>query len=831
MKTEQIRKLFSRLVIVIIAVAVAAGIIFAVSGRKKNKQDEVHTETFGTPDLPVMWIQLGDRTVNPMYGYCSEQDLSSRRSSLTLLAADRTFGVRVDPYDKKITAIRYEIISLLDGAFVENGTVDNLTVSEGLFTADIHVETPILMDQEYAICFAVDMEDEAGENQKTVYYYTRIVQKTGTNLEAYLAFADRFYRACISKEESADLASYLESDATASRNSYANITIRSSLEQVTWGDLSPELFEEAIPEVKEINVETASFVYDYIITSTDADGNIEYYNVHDFYRLRTNQGEILLIDMDRSTEQIFNAAHPVYSDKQINLGVRDADKLQYMVSDSQEKIAFVSGSDLWLYGTDDDPATCVFTFRSEAEPDRRSENRNSHIRICNVTDEGEVTFVVYGYMAAGQHEGTTGVAVYHYTASENHLEERLFMSSSLDPEVLSYSVEKLSYVNDQDQMYLFTGTQILRTNPETGEIEIVQDEIDDSCIAVSKDQQIVAWMDEMDQYASSGITVLNTNNGTTRKINAPENEKIQVIGFFNRDIVYGLARDEDITTDAVGNRTFGMYRICIEDSDGSLLKAYGANESFFTEETWDGENLELVLSRKNGSSFVPSGSDHIINNNNGSGSTVLPETTVSKRCGQQVILPFDVSTDTDIRVRGADLIVSEELQQSELKIEVPETERYYVYAGGKLAEVVKDSNLALRNADELRGIVVDQTQTYVYERGNWSGGNMLDLEKIPQALLVPPMDASAIQEIIGQDYAVLNFSGCSVESIRYQLSRGYAVAAKLTEKQNVLLVGYDIYENLWYYDPQKGEAKALGSEDAEKMFGEQGNLFVSYYKL
>ena len=108
---------------------------------------------------------------------------------------------------------------------------------------------------------------------------------------------------------------------------------------------------------------------------------------------------------------------------------------------------------------------------------------------------------------------------------------------------------------------------------------------------------------------------------------------------------------------------------------------------------------------------------------------------------------------------------------------------------------------------------------------------MLDLEKIPQALLVPPMDASAIQEIIGQDYAVLNFSGCSVESIRYQLSRGYAVAAKLTEKQNVLLVGYDIYENLWYYDPQKGEAKALGSEDAEKMFGEQGNLFVSYYKL
>ena len=831
MKTEQFRKLVIRLVVLAAVVAAAAGIILFARGHRRGRQEEVHTETFGTPELPVMWIRLGERSVNPMYGYRSEQDLLSRRTSLTLLAADRAFGVQVDPYDKKITAIRYEITSLLDGAFVENGTVDGLAESEGLFTADVHISTPILMDQEYAICFAADMEDEDGENQKTVYYYTRIVQKTGTNLEAYLAFADRFYRSCITKEESADIASYLESDSTSARNTYANTTIRSSLDQVTWGDLEPELYEEAIPDIKEINVETASIVYDYIITSTDADGNTEYYNVHDFYRLRTNQGEILLIDLNRSAEQIFDAAHASYLDKQINLGVRDPDHLQYMASARQERLAFVSGSDLWLYGTDDAPATCVLTFRSEAEPDRRSENRNAHIRICNVSDDGEVTFVVYGYMPSGQHEGMTGIAVYHYSEDENHLEEKYFMSTALDPEVLSYSVEKLSYVNEQNQLYLFTGTQILCTDPETGEAEVIQDAIDDSCIGVSKDQQYIAWMDEMDRYASTGVTVLNTNNGSTRKISAPAGEKIQIIGFFNRDLVYGLARDEDITTDAVGNRTFGMYRICIEDPNGDLLKAYQANESFFTEETWDGENLELVLSRKKGDSFVPSGNDHIINNDTGSDNAILPAATVNKRCGQQILLPFDVSSDTGTRVRGADLVIADNLLQGELEVPHSDKEQYYVYAGGKLAEVVEDSNLALRTADEMRGIVVDSMQKYVYERGNWSGGNMLDLEKIPQMLLVPSMDAAEIQRIIGSDYAVLNYSGCSVESIRYQLSRGYAVAAKLSEKQNVLLVGYDIYENLWYYDPQKGEAKAIGSEDAEKMFAAQGNLFVSYYKL
>ncbi|MBR2188315.1 MAG: hypothetical protein IJ860_02740 [Eubacterium sp.] len=817
MEKNRIFRVLIRVLVLAAAVGAAAGLILLISRHRNAKTDEIHTETFGTPELPVMWVRLGEQSVNPMYGYRVEQDLTSRRTSLTLLTADRSFGVQIDPYGKQIVSVRYEITSLMDGAFVENGTVENLTEAEGLYTAEIAISTPILMDQEYAIRFEVVTADaeENGGAEDTVYYYTRLVQKTGTNLDAYLAFVNRFYRNCISKEDSAGIASYLESDTTPSRSSYANVTIRSSLDQVTWGELAPELYEEAIPEIKEINVETASFVLDYIITAVDSDGKTEYYNVHDFYRLRTNQGEILLIDMNRSAEQIFDATRSIYAEKKINLGVRASD-VHYVVSPGQDRVAFVSGSDLWLYGSqENDPATCVFTFRSAGAPDRRSENRNSHIRICSVTDDGEVTFVVYGYMVAGQHEGSTGIAAYHYNESENQLEEQLFISSALDPEVLSYYAENLSCLNESGQLYLFTGTQILRTDIGTGAVTVVQDDINDECIAASSDQKYLAWMNEMDPFASASVTVLNTDDGSTRMITAPDGEKIQIVGFFNQDLVYGLAKDEDIVTDAVGNHTFGIYQLLIENPDGMLLKTYGNEGTYYTEERWDSDNLELVLSQKTDGGFIVSGSDHIINNETKTGDAILPETANNQRCGLQVVLPFEVSSKAGAHVRGADLVVAEELPDVTLALSETDQNQYFVYANGELSAIVTDTNFALRSADQLRGIVVDSAQKYVYERGNWSGGNMIDLEKIPQALLTPPMDAGAIQEIIGDNYAVLNYSGCSVESIRYQLSRGYAVAAKLSPEQNVLLVGYDIYENLWYYDPEKKDVKAIGSEDAE----------------
>lgn len=822
------RRIIRRVVRVLIyaGIVLLAFLIFYGVMRARTK---VRTTEFGAPTLPVMSVVMNGTQINRMYGHTNEEVESTNRESLTLLSVDRTVSLSATTYDNTINSISYEVTSLIDGSFVENGNASDLTTSDGVCTATIAISTPILMNQEYALKIDADITTKSGE-QETIHYYTRIIQETGSNMDAYLEFADTFYRSCLNKDEAENLSAHMETDSSSNNSdSFDDVTINSSIEQVTWGDLGPELYKEAVPQVKEINSQTCSIVMNYIIKAQDSDGNDEYYNVHDFYRMRTNQGEILLVDLNRDTEQVFQPSESVVTDEGISLGVCSTD-VNYCISDNKQYCAFVSGGDLWMVGSGQDAsATRVFSFRGEDLPDERTERNASQIRICSVTDDGVVTFVVTGYMNAGKHEGATGISAYTYTDSTNLLEEELFINTDQNWETLNKNLGLLTYFNDDHVLYTYTGTQILKTELSSGKSEVIKDGVNPQCIAASSDQKYVAWMDEMSLTQSSTIKVLNTDTGEQTTISAADGEKIRLIGFFNHDIVYGCARDSDIVTDAAGNTTFGMYVIHIVDPNGKEAKTYQKTDVYVTGTSWSENNLELTLGKRTDTGYEDAGEDHIIDNEQDSESTVITTSTDSRR-GQIVLLSFDASMKIGSNARTSELNDKED--RLNVKLTVPESseERYYVYANGGLADIETDTNAALRIADESGGVVLDDEQRYVYERGNWMSDFTIDISTIPQALLDPQLDAAAVQQAVGDDYTVLNYSGCSTTSIRYQISRGYAVVAKFSDTKNVLIVGYDIYDNLWYYDPETQEVTAIGKNDSAAQFGAEGDLFLSYYK-
>jgi hypothetical protein len=825
MKKRRIRRRMIK-ALIYAGIIMLAFIIFYSVMRVKTK---VKTTEFGGPTLPVMSVVMGDMNINRMYGHVNEEVESTNRESLTLLSVDREIALSVTPYDNTINSISYEVTSLIDGSFVENGNASDLTAADGAYTAKIALSTPILMNQEYALKLDAAITTKSGENE-TIHYYTRIIQETGSNMDAYLKFADNFYRSCLDKDQAADLSAHMETDSSSNKSdSFADVTINSSIDQVTWGQLAPELYKEAVPQVKEINSQTCSIVMTYILKATDSDGNDEYYNVRDFYRLRTNQGEVLLVDLNRDTEQVFQPSEAVYEDEDINLGVGSTD-VNYMISDNKEYCAFVSGGDLWMIGSSEDVgAIRVFSFRGEDLPDERTERNASQIRICDVTDDGVVSFVVTGYMNSGPHEGATGISAYTYTESSNLLEEQLFINTDQNWEMLNKNLSLLTYFNEDHILYTYTGTQLLRTELSSGKSEVIKDGVNPQCIAASADQRYVAWMDEMSPTQSSTIVTLNTDTGEMSTITAPEGEKLRLIGYFNRDIVYGCARDEDIVTDAAGNTTFGMYVIHIVDPNGKEAKTYEKTDTYVTGTSWSANNLSLTLGKKQDGSFVADGEDHIIDNEQDSASTVITTKSDSRR-GQQVLLGFSASKKIGSKERTSDL--RDKTDRMNVRLTVPESsgERYYIYAGGTLTDIETDTNAALRSADASGGVVLDNEQRYVYERGNWMNDITIDVSTLPQELLDPKLDVSAIQTAVGDDYTILNYSGCSTTSIRYQISRGYPVVAKFSDTKTVLIVGYDIFDNLWYYDPETKQVTAIGKNDSATQFDSQGDIFLSYYK-
>ena len=45
------------------------------------------------------------------------------------------------------------------------------------------------------------------------------------------------------------------------------------------------------------------------------------------------------------------------------------------------------------------------------------------IDLVRVSKNGDIDFVLYGYMNRGEHEGCVGTAVYHYSSEQNVIEE------------------------------------------------------------------------------------------------------------------------------------------------------------------------------------------------------------------------------------------------------------------------------------------------------------------------------------------------------------------------------------------------------------------------
>lgn len=807
-------------------VIVLAFIVFYSVMRVKTK---VKTTEFGVPTLPVMSVMMGDVRINRMYGHINDELESTGREALTLLSADREVRLSATVYSNTIRSIRYEVTSLIDGSFVENGNATELTTKDGVCTAKVTLTTPILMNQEYALKLTAEVEPK-GQESKNIRYYTRIIQQTGSNMEAYLNFADQFYRDCLDKDQAEQLSEHMETDSSSNRSdSFNDVTINSSIDRVTWGSLAPELYKEAVPQVKEINNQTCSVVMNYILKAKNPSGKDEYYNVHDFYRLRTNQGEILLVDLRRSTEQVFQPSETVYEDEGINLGVGSSDPV-YAISENGAYCAFVTGGDLWMIGNDPDSvATCVFSFRGGELPDERSERNASQIRICNLSDDGVVTFVVTGYMNSGRHEGATGVSAYTYTYRTNLLEEELFISADQNWEMLDKNLSLLTYFNENHVLYTYTGTQLLSTELSSGKSQVIKDMVNPECIAASPDQRYVAWMEEMDPDQSVTITVLNTDTGETKQITAPDGEKVRLIGFFNHDIVYGSARDGDIVPDSSGKTVFGMYAIHIVDPTGKEAKTYNKTNTYVTETSWASNSLELQLGERTASGYEDAGEDHIIDNQADSAQETVTTTSDSRR-GQQVLLGFSVSKKVGSKHRTSQLDDKEDKLNVRLTVPQSEEERYYIYANGGLCDILTDTNEALREADSQGGVVLDREQRYVYERGNWMNDIRIDSSTVIPALLNPTFDAEALAQIVGESYTVLNYTGCSTTSIRYQISRGYPVIARFSDTKTVLIIGYDIYDNIWYYDPETKKETAIGKNDSVAQFGAYGDQFLSYYK-
>ena len=74
---------------------------------------------------------------------------------------------------------------------------------------------------------------------------------------------------------------------------------------------------------------------------------------------------------------------------------------------------------------------------------------------------------------------------------------------------------------------------------------------------------------------------------------------------------------------------------------------------------------------------------------------------------------------------------------------------------------------------------------------------------------------------------MIDLTGCSLDSVLYEVSAQRPVIAKTGEGSSVVIVGYDAY-NTYLFDPDTQETKPYGMNDSTALFQAAGNVFFSY---
>lgn len=804
------------LVLLVVFILGVAGTAFLMNNETTDDRSDMNDAV-----LPEVMVQFGDVLTNRMYGYRQPMEADFVRDSVTPLDTTKKLTLVVNPYDTKVRNLSYEIRTSDGSKVMENRTIKSLeTGSDGYLRTEIEISSGLLMNQEYSLQITLST------NHGDAYYYTRVVSRSATYTEQYAKFADDFVQMSLDKTQADNLAAYLETSDSASSRNFAGLNINSPLADISWGNLNPQLSKAGIPVIKDINETTASISIEYEISAQNENGNTEYYLVTDFYRMRYDETRIRLLDFKRSASEIFDPSLSVISNSGLLLGVRSKD-VDYLTNEDGSVTAFTQNGDIWSYVPDTGKFVEIFTFRKDTESDFRDARVEHDIKLLSVENNGDVDFMVYGYMNRGAHEGYSGVGIYHYNNDQGAIEEQVFIPCTESFEFLQEDLGTLSYVNQRGQLFIMIAGNLYQINIDENTYEVLADHIDSDDFGVSVTNAHAAWKSESGDYAGQ-IEFIDFDTMERRRIAPEASQKLDLLGFMNEDLIYGIVLDGDTLPNATGYMIDGITTFRIEGFDGTVKKEYHQDGLYVAGVTVGTTLMEFTLVQKSGDIYKGVKKDNIMNNSTAATDKTSVEQTSSSRQGVIVRLTFEDSPSSEeplilyAKVRNAgEKVVDIQVDKSSVE------EVYYVYAGGGLDSVWTDPAKAVQRADKQTGVVLNRAQQYVWKRGNMKTQITLNTTDIPEIIRTASLDVQNLQNGLGDSAKVIDLTGCSLENILYEVSAQRAVIARTGSDSSVVIVGYDQY-NTYLLDPSTGEVKPYGMNDSTALFKNAGNMFITY---
>ena len=840
--------------VLVFLLALAGGLAFFTWKMGEISSEKTVPVGMTGTQFPVIFIEDRGELINPMHGYAQALSETSIRESLTPVSReDPTVKLVLSEDVYTVRRLEYRISDLSGNvlkeenvlAFNEEGGRKYCQVSCG----DLRAR------EEYSLAITVTTQ-----TNKNIHYYTRVKLLEQDYFQEKLSFVMTFLHNTMETGGRQKVAPYLETLASVDLKTLASVSVNSSAQQVCWGGLMPQIHKlevrgvgtvEVVPRVLEMSDETASFSLSFLLDGVTDDGT-ELFEVREFYRLRYTPERTWLLNFNREMEQFFDPADAGNSENALKLGIRRAAETPILTNESGDTVAFVQNRELWLYQVTENRLRAVFTVRNPLDP-MRSYYDQYKVELLDIDKAGNLEFMVVGYVCAGEEEGKVCIRLFRYDTQEDLLREKVMIPLSVPYEMVREDIGDFAYVNASDVFYFAMNGTIYAYDMTAQRLTVVSQGCTDEPYLASEASHYVAWQEEADPLKNSAIHIRNLESGDETVAEAPAGEHVALLGKSYENLIFGYLR-------AAGEGTERIHRVSILDASGKVIKDYEREDRYVTGVSVEDNIVTLHLVNGAGEK---ADDDYIINQISGD----------SKRIHLSQSMTDTAYTEYFINIgkSSSQTPVGNQVPQTlrpEAKAEMPQTvssgievepdtgetsDRYYIYAGGHLAEYCHTAVEAVTRASELGGTAVTPEGRILWSRADWPVKNGINtmtvrydeigessLATCAAMILAWERENVADEELTGEsnparllsEYLpgrVYDLSGRPLSEMFYYVGRGLPVICKKNETDYVLLYGYD-GEYVKFADPSKDMTQIILQSRAEKLFEEAGNEFTVYIR-
>lgn len=833
------------------------GVVFAAAlmilSTVMNQGNTDMTTEMGEATYPVLSMSIGTHRVGSLHGYAQAMDCAYLRDNLQPVSEDRKIDAQIDTFGREIGEIAFEVRSLDGERLVESTPVTDYKKTGDAITFEIVLKDLIENDIEYMLVFLV-----TPKGSTPIRYYSRIVLSDSLHIREKLDYVTDFHKRTFDKEAAAELTKYLESNAEGDNTTFHKVTIHSSFNQVTWGELDVKETAEPVITVKELSEQTGSFTLEYPAMIRGGK-RVEFYRVNEYYRVRYTPDRMYLLDFERTMEQVFDEEADVYVNDKIMLGIT-GNQVAIEESDGGNILVFTVADKLYSYNVIDNRMARLFSFYGNTEglTDARNAYNRHDIRVLSVDETGNVLFLVYGYMNRGRHEGCVGVALYAFNSMTNTVEEMIYVPYDRSYELLKTDIDNLSYLSRTGIYYFMLDGSVYAVDVKSVSVQTLVTGLKEGSYHVSRSNKMLVWQEGGDLYKAEELILMNLNAQTQTRILAGAGEYISVVGFMEEDLIYGLARKRDVRESRTGITTFPMYCLKIQSDSGNVLKTY-QKQGIYVVDTEITEN-QLTLSRvtfdEESEIYIPAPEDQIMNTQEvKTGSNTLEfVVTENYETISEIAVKEEIDKKTLVHLTPKEILF--EGSRTVGKLEKGATEdRFYVYGKDGIENIYVNPGKAVELAYRKAGVVVDDDGDYVWKRETRSTRNQImaitenevtesnsslavcldtilkfeGISRNTQRRLNQGDTVFGILESDLQNCTILDLSGCSLDAVLYYVNKDIPVLAMLEDGNAVLITGFNEL-NIVVMDPVAGTLEKRGMNDSTEWLAENGNQFIAYIR-